>query len=75
VGHVECIGEMRNVYKILVGEPKRNRKEGNLNVFNGIYYSQEISSIILVSYYILDQLMNSNQTFYRGETTRKSMSF
>jgi hypothetical protein len=25
VGHVACMGEMRNMYKILVGKPKGNR--------------------------------------------------
>jgi hypothetical protein len=24
-GHVACMGEMRNVYKILVGKPERKR--------------------------------------------------
>jgi len=25
VGHVACMGEMRNIYKILIGEPEGNR--------------------------------------------------
>jgi hypothetical protein len=32
-GHVECMGEMRNAYRVLVGKPEGKRSLKDLGVF------------------------------------------
>jgi hypothetical protein len=38
VGHLACMGHMRNAYKILVGKPERKRHSGDLGIDGRIIF-------------------------------------